>query len=121
MTNTALGALGEQLARVHLEAKGYRIVAGNVRVPPWGEIDIVAEQDGILALVEVRLRRGTRFGDAAASLTVAKQARMRRAAFGYLATLGDGAPPARIDLIAVSLDRRGSLIDITHLESVVEG
>lgn len=121
MNNAPLGALGERLAAEYLENQGYRIVARNVRMPPWGEIDIVAERAGILALVEVRLRRGSRYGPAVASLPPAKQARMRSAALRYLAGFGDEPPAAQIDLIAVSLDSLGRLKAIEHLENVVEG
>lgn len=115
------GALGERLAAEFLTSAGYVIRARNVRVPPWGEIDIVAERDGVLALVEVRLRRGSRYGEAAASLSPAKQRRMRNAAVGYLTQLGDAALPARIDLVAVSLDGHGLLAGIEHIENAVEG
>lgn len=121
MNRMEWGALGERLAAEHLVASGYVLVARNVRVPPWGEIDIVAERDGVLALVEVRLRRGSRFGEAAASIGAAKHRRMRNAALRYLALQGEHAQPARIDLVAVALDSRGVLLGIEHLENVVEG
>ncbi len=115
-----LGAAGERLAAAHLERAGYRVRERNVRVPPWGEIDIVAERDGVLVLVEVRTRRGDRFGDALSSVTLAKQQRMRRAAQAYLGALGDDAPPARIDVVGVTLDSAGRLVSIAHIENAVE-
>ena len=115
-----LGARGEQLAAAHLERQGYTVRARNVRLPPWGEIDIVAERDGVLVLVEVRTRRGDRFGGPLDSLTPAKRRRMVRAAYAYLSRLGDDPPPARIDVIGVSLDLRGRLISIEQVENAVE-
>src|SRR5437764_1228707 len=110
MTERAgLGAAGERLAAAHLAARGYRIVGRNVRLPPWGEIDILAEHDGVLVFVEVRTRRGDRFGDALASITATKRARMLRAATRYLMQFGDDPPPARIDVVGVSLDTWGRL------------
>ena len=47
------GALGEDIARKFLERKGFRIVAMNYR-KPWGEIDVIAEKDGIMHFVEVK-------------------------------------------------------------------
>ena len=117
----ALGAFGERLAAGHLRRAGYAIVATNVPVRPWGEIDIVARQEDTLVLVEVRTRRGDRFGGAAWSITPAKQRRMLRAATVYLMSLGDNAPAARIDVIFVSLDARGRLMGIEHIENAVEG
>src|SRR5688500_6782256 len=93
----ALAALGERLAAGRLRRDGYEIVAMNVAMRPWGEIDIVARRDGWLALVEVRTRRGEAFGGAAFSLSTTKQRRMRNAAVAYLSRFGDEPPPARID------------------------
>ena len=118
---TGLGLRGEQLAVAHLEQQSYRVRARNVRLPPWGEIDIVAERDGVLVLVEVRTRRGERFGGPLLSLSPAKRRRMLRAARVYLARLGDEQPPARIDVIGVALDARGRLAAIEHIENAVEG
>ncbi len=115
-----LGRLGERLATTHLEQQGYHIRARNVRLPPWGEIDLVAERDGVLALVEVRIRRGERFGSPLRSITPAKRARMLRAARAYLTALGDDAPPARIDVIGITLDHTGRLAAVEHIESAVE-
>ncbi len=120
MDRRRLGAAGERLAARYLEGQGYRVVARNVRLPPWGEIDLVAERDGTLALVEVRVRRGQAFGGALGSITPAKRARMLRAALVYLAALGDAAPPARIDVVAVTLDRLGRLVRIEHVINAVE-
>ena len=115
-----LGAFGERLAAGHLRRIGYQILATNVAVRPWGEIDIVARRDGVLVLVEVRTRRGDRFGGAAWSITPTKQRRMLRAAQAYLATFSADTPPARIDLILVNLDRYGKLLGIEHIENAVE-
>ncbi|MGD9892125.1 MAG: YraN family protein [Dehalococcoidia bacterium] len=116
----ALGAFGERLAAGHLRRAGYEIVATNVQVRPWGEIDIVARRDGVLVLVEVRTRRGDRFGGAAWSITPAKQRRMLRAATVYLGARIDETPAARIDVVLVHLDARGRLIGIEHIENAVE-
>jgi putative endonuclease len=118
---TDLGAFGERLAAGFLRRAGYRIVATNVPVRPWGEIDIVAQRDGVLALVEVRTRRGDHFGGAAWSITPTKQRRMLRAAQAYLAGFNPETPPARIDVILVNLDGRGRLLGIEHIENAVEG
>ena len=115
-----LGAFGERLAAAHLRRLGYTIEATNVTVRPWGEIDIVAERDGLLALVEVRTRRGDRFGGAALSITPAKRRRMQRAAAAYLARFGDEPPPSQIDVMFVQLDQRGRLLAITHIQNAVE-
>jgi putative endonuclease len=115
-----LGRLGERLAAGHLRRLGYAIVATNLRLPPWGEVDIVARKDGVLALVEVRTRRGDVFGGAIESLSPTKRRRMVHAAEAYLSSLGDDPPPARIDAITVRFDRAGRLLGIDHIENAIE-
>jgi putative endonuclease len=117
----ALGAFGERLAAGHLRRAGYQIVATNVPVRPWGEIDIVARRGDLLALVEVRTRRGDRFGGAAWSITPTKQRRMLSAATVYLAAQDEESLAARIDVVLVNLDVRGRLVGIEHIENAVEG
>ena len=47
------GAVGEDIACVFLQRKGFKIIEKNHR-KPWGEIDIIAEKSGIMHFVEVK-------------------------------------------------------------------
>lgn len=47
------GAQGEEIACIFLKRKGFRIIERNFR-KPWGEIDIIAEKDGIVRIIEVK-------------------------------------------------------------------
>jgi putative endonuclease len=96
----ARGRRGEALAAEHLAAAGYRILDRNPR-QGGGEIDLVAEERGMVVFVEVRSRASARFGGPAASITREKQARLSRAAEGYLAARGWSERPARFDVVAV--------------------
>jgi putative endonuclease len=71
--------------------------------------------------VEVRTRRGTRFGTPEESITAAKQARMIDVALTYLAEHEVGDVDWRLDLVAVELDRSGHLVRVEVLENAVEG
>ena len=51
--NRAKGNIGESVACIFLERKGYRIIRRNYR-KPWGEIDIIAEKSGVVRFVEVK-------------------------------------------------------------------
>jgi Holliday junction resolvase-like predicted endonuclease len=55
------GRQGEDTAAVYLLEKGYRIIERNW-VCRTGELDIMAQDGDILVFVEVRARRGKRFG-----------------------------------------------------------
>ncbi|WP_445297103.1 YraN family protein [Chitinimonas sp. PSY-7] len=94
------GAAAEALAAEYLVQRGVSIIARNWRCR-MGELDLIANDAGTLVFVEVRSRAIGRFGDAAASITTSKQAKLVAAAQQYLATLGR-TPPCRFD--AVLLD-----------------
>lgn len=74
-TRKSLGDFGEKYARAHLVKSGYVILATNVRLAS-GEIDIVAQDGEELGVVEVRTRRGDRFGSPEESVTLAKLERL---------------------------------------------
>ena len=115
----ALGAAGERLTAHYLEARGYRIVDRNVRLKN-GEIDLVADHDGCLVLIEVRLRRGASSGEALESVARRKQGRLRRLSKEYCATLVQAPESVRIDVVAISLDRGGRVQDIVLVQNAVE-
>lgn len=78
-----LGQWGEELVARDLAAKGWTILERNYRCR-FGELDIVAQQDGVLAFVEVKLRRNSSFAPARAFVTADKQRKLRSAAELYL-------------------------------------
>ncbi len=78
-----LGQWGEALVARDLETKGWTILERNYRCR-FGELDIVAAREGVLAFVEVKLRRGSSFAPARAFVTADKQRRLRAAAELYL-------------------------------------
>jgi putative endonuclease len=98
------GYEAEDAACAWLEKQGLQIVERNVRYT-FGELDIVAwHAEGertTLVLFEVRLRKNIRFGDAAASITPRKQARLWAAGEAYAAKF-KRPPPMRIDVLAYS-------------------
>jgi len=105
-TSKRLGDEGEQRALEHLVHQGLRLVVRNYRVANGprafgGEVDlIVRDRDGTLVFVEVRRRHRVRHGGAAASITAAKQRRVRYAAAHYLRTLAS-PPPCRFDVVVI--------------------
>lgn len=105
-SNGAKGRLGEERASDFLAARGYRILARNVRVP-GGEIDAVCLDGPTLVIVEVKLRDSRRFGSALRAVDARKRATLRRAAADYAQIV---APLAKIRFDIVTLD--GQLVSL---------
>lgn len=76
------GRKGESLAALYLRLKGYRILARRVRTPV-GEVDLIAEKSGVVAFVEVKVRRG--MDSAIGAVTPASWQRIARAADSWMA------------------------------------
>jgi putative endonuclease len=77
------GNRGEDLALRYLARKGYEILERNYRTR-HGEIDLVMRGERVLVFVEVKLRRGTEFGDPLEAVVPRKQTRLRQMAEQYL-------------------------------------
>ena len=81
----ARGQWGEDMAAAFLEAKGWRIMARNIRPCPADrrcEIDIVAFKDNALHFVEVKTRTTT-FADPLQAVNMEKIRHVGRAALQY--------------------------------------
>jgi putative endonuclease len=100
----AKGAAGEEAAAKYLTERGLRIVERNFRVR-GGEIDLICHDGRTVVFVEVRLRRRSDYGGAAASITAAKQAKIIMAARHWLVRHGES--PCRFDCV---------LLDGDHIE-----
>ena len=114
-----LGAFGERVAKAHLEAKGYRILATNFRVRE-GEIDIVAQQGDVVVFVEVKARRGEAMGSAVEAISRRKAQRLLQVAEAFDQLHPELPPGRRIDLVAIDLDAAGHVVSLQHIESAVE-
>ena len=101
----AVGRFGEQVAADYLNDAGWSIVERNWRCA-HGEIDIIARDGAVLAIVEVKTRSSLAFGDPAEAVTRAKAARLRRLAALWLTQRReslelDGFPELRFDVVSV--------------------
>ena len=112
-----LGQAGEDIARRHLEERGYALRQANYRCR-WGEVDLVMEHEGAVVFVEVRTKRSTAFGTPEESVTAAKRKRLTATAYTYLQE-HDLDVPFQIDLVAIAVNTRGEVTRVTHLENVV--
>ena len=115
-----LGALGERLAREHLERRGYQVLEVNYR-SPTGELDLVALEGGCLVCVEVRTRRGQAYGTPEESVNSDKARRLIALAEEYAQAHPELPADLRIDVVAVELTERGHLARIEVHQNAVEG
>ena len=111
----ALGRLGEDLACRHLEGEGFEIVERNWRTRD-GEIDIVARQGDLIAFVEVKARRGDRFGEPEESVTPLKVRRIRRVAAQYLRE-APASGEVRFDIIGIRFGAGDTVSELRHTEA----
>jgi putative endonuclease len=115
-----IGFQGEQIASQFLVDQGYAIRARNWRVRE-GELDIVAEEDGIIVFVEVKTRRSRKYGYPEEAITAAKRRRLLKAAFAYLEEHQLLDREWRFDVIAIECSHDNRLMRMDHYKNVIEG
>lgn len=102
----------------YLAKKGYEALERNYRTR-HGEIDLVVRDEAALVFVEVKLRRGTGFGDPLEAVTPEKQAKIRFTAEQYLAEQGEdfvaGFDELRFDVVGILVSGTGRP-EIRHVE-----
>lgn len=103
----------------YLQEKGYALVERNYRTR-HGEIDLVVRGEKSLVFVEVKLRRGTGFGDPLEAVTPKKQAKVRMMAEQYLAEKGEdfsaGFDEVRFDVVGILLLQGAGKPEVRHVE-----
>ena len=117
-----LGALGESLAARHLERAGYEVLARNYRTR-FGELDVVAADDGCLVFCEVKTRAsGTLAGPSGPleAIGAAKRRQLRAMARQWLSDHAAAGRPRsselRFDAIGVTFDRRTEEATLEHVQ-----
>jgi len=101
----------------YLSARGYAILARNVRTP-HGEIDILARREQVLIFVEVKTRTNRKHGYPEEAVGARKQAHMLAAAEHYLLDHPGFPDTWQFDVVAVE-GIPGSEPVITHFENVI--
>lgn len=99
------GRSGEDDGVRWLEARGFRIVARNVRLR-IGELDVIAREGDTLCFVEIKARATVAFGGAVEAVTAAKQRQIAGAAALFLASHPHPGP-CRFDVLAMDACRDG--------------
>ncbi len=109
MNNKIKGNLGEDLAKVYLEKKGYKVLESQY-LTPMGEIDIIAMDKDTLVFIEVKYRKSTNKGNPLESITKAKQRKIIKTAYYYIVA-NKVKGNMRFDAIGILNE------EITHIEN----
>jgi putative endonuclease len=108
-----LGKKGEQLAVDFLLEKGYTIVERNYRFDK-AEVDIIAKLKDILAIVEVKTRTGTDFGNPQDFVKPKQIQRLVKAVDEYV-KVNSLDVEIRFDIIAIVKEKQQFKLE--HLEN----
>ena len=116
--STFSGVLGEVYAARYLRDRNIIIRTANYRTR-FGEIDIIAEQDGVLLFVEVKTRSEGMIAQPAESVDRRKRRRITRSAMQYLQREKPDCR-SRFDVIEVYLDAQDQLVRIHHIPNAFD-
>ncbi|MDT4988252.1 MAG: putative endonuclease [Micromonosporaceae bacterium] len=108
-----VGAYGERVALAHLVEQGMVVLDRNWRCRT-GEIDLILRDGSDLVFVEVKTRRGDRFGTPAEAVDRSKVRRLRRLAAQWLAQAGLRPHTVRFDVVSV-LPQASGAARVEHL------
>jgi putative endonuclease len=116
MDKHSLGQFGEEQAARYLRRRFYTVLERNYRCR-FGEIDLIARRGGVLAFVEVKLRKDDRYGEAREFVTPQKQQRVRAAAEHWL-SLHETQLQPRFDVVEVYAPRGADgPLKLKHIEN----
>jgi putative endonuclease len=109
------GSHFEQQACQFLQQQGLMLIAQNWQQPRVGELDLVMLEKGsawnTLVFIEVRQRQSSNFGDAALSITKAKQRKIIKTAKYFLQQHPEYADyDCRFDVMAYNVEQAQNLI-----------
>ena len=101
MSTRSDGQLAERRAAKFLEENyGYKILTMNYACR-LGEVDIIAEEAGILCFVEVRTRTTSKYGEAIESISPQKRRRIALTAHHFIVTKGFNNHACRFDVVTI--------------------
>ncbi len=106
------GISGEKMAVQYLQEKGYLILHTNWRNGK-AEADIIAENNGMLIIAEVKTRSTAYFGSPGEAVDKQKQKMLVKAAEAYL-EINNIDKEVRYDVVAIVMNDKETTID--HIE-----
>lgn len=107
------GIKGEHIAENFLLKKGYNVLHRNWRSGKK-EVDIIAEKDGLIVIVEVKTRTSFQFGYPEEAVNPKKQLYLKQAAEAFFEE-NRQYTDIRFDIISILLNK-GETKEIIHFE-----
>lgn len=117
MNYRELGRIGEEAAAKHITACGMKLLARNFRVGRMGEIDMIAQDGDTLCFIEVKARRGQRYGTPAEAVSAAKQHTIIKVAQVYAAHHEIDDMQLRFDVIEVYMGSNCEILWVEHIKN----
>ena len=105
------GKAAENAAAKFLAAQGYKILQRNYKTK-FSEIDIIAEDKGVLCFVEVKARHSDMFGGPSEAVSQSKQRQISKAAICYLKESNAFGRLARFDVVTLLYAQDKPAIDL---------
>jgi len=100
LTKMITGKKGENIAVSFLKKKGFQILETNFRCM-FGEIDIIASENGEYVFIEVKTRTSGELGYPEQAVGITKQRKISQVALYYLQVKNLLDVKARFDVVAV--------------------
>ena len=98
--NLEFGKEAEGAAARFLKSQGYKVIRLNYKTK-FSEIDIVAEDKGVICFVEVKARHSKSFGEPVEAVPLTKQRQISKSAICYLKENNLLNFPARFDVVSL--------------------
>ncbi len=118
MIRNKTGVWGEIFAARYLRDNGYEIISSNY-LCRFGEIDIVAEKDGIIHFVEVKTRNKDSSVRPMEAVDENKQKRLELAAKNFLSSAKIDCQ-TRFDVCEVYVDDNDLLVNLNYIRNAFE-
>jgi len=108
------GLIGERVAERWLQRRGWRVLQRRYR-SGHRDIDLVVQLDNLVAFVEVKARRGARFGDPVEAVNWKKRSELVRSAWTWIERHGRPGETYRFDVVGVLVS--GRRVRVRHVEN----
>ena|SRR3989338_3331021 len=121
-----LGYFGENLAARYLESRGYKILFRNYQ-KPWGEIDLIAEKEGVVVFCEVKTSNSFSSSDRELENVFNPEVRVNSKKMSHIVRTADifmngnkqyHGKEWRVDIVSILLNKLDKKASIKHFKNI---